>query len=319
MSNYLYDQIIFLKMNIIIMASIIKQDYVSVSELKNITGIALHNNTAYISSKNCGKKLASYHIANVNNIQNFMISNTFDYIDLITENIRSISSYENYLIIVLKDEFKIIVLDILKMITRELIVMHQRKSIQQFCIDEILKISFRCDEECFNLMSVSIVGKHMYLFVQSNCIHNKGYMLYIIQTHIHNNMCSTASVYELKSFFNLYNNGKLAGLSKENSKILSLSDSIYDSEKSAFILLFIFGESGNNGYFATVDRYSGFSGIGTCLKFITNCNHRLFMIENKPRGLAKIKKNNYLVITNDSTGHNTENDHKVKYMVIRMN
>lgn len=296
------------------MAEIIRIDQIGVGAINEITGITnFDSKIAFISGQNSTKNLASYHIESNGTLFNGPV-----YVQkLLGKNILSISSYKHFLLI-LTDEQKVYVLsDILKHDgvsgISELKVKNcdtnLSDDLMNYLFDPILKITKKCTNICLSLVQLIIVKHNVYFFVQSTCSHLKHKILFVLEGSLYegNKLLLNESI-KLQTFFNLYNNGRINGLSKSESRKIKLSSVCFNECTHDFILLLKYD---SKGYLGKIKKYTEFDGMSSTIETF-NCVDSLFTLSNSPTAITSLNNNVILLIA----GRN--DDDLNKYYVIKL-
>ena len=298
------------------MAEITKIDSIGTSALENITGVTKYNDSSvYVSGKGARNTIASYKMETSGKLYdgpNYISS-------MLGKDIRSLSTYKNFLVATLVDEFQVYLVDPIKNQTTNLKVWNPdtktHEDIFGYIVDQILSVTKKCTSVCFTLMEVLIVEHNVYFFVQSKCRHSKGHILYVLEGSIVNTDLSGLSLstkFTLQTFFNLYKNGRTAKLSRDESKKVMFGGVAHNGVDT-FTILLIYGECGSCGYLTKFNKYGQFDGMDTRLNiFLRSDNSGIFHLTNNPRGITFLENNNYLVVTN-----NKENG-LTKYFVVKI-
>lgn len=320
------------------MAEITKFDYIGCEALKNITNISVYNehtnecNTVFISGKDSISPLAIYKIGHTNNIYDGPIYDQH----LLNINIRTISTYEKFLAIVPINLFEVYLLKINGKTEGKIDLKiwnsdgNTYENIKDYILNPIFALQPKCNATCFQLMQVIFIKSDVYYFVQSTCKHNKGHILFVLRGTIINNNNNSNGNYsssrislspniKVQSFYNLYKAGKMAKLSKKQSKNIMFGGATFD-KVNTFAILLIYGDINSsesyeftNGFIVKIRNYEYLDGLSTKFEFATNVTNELLTFDNeKPRGISYISNNNYFIITNN------KNNNLVKYFVVKL-
>jgi hypothetical protein len=281
------------------MAEISEEGTIGTYELKNITGITKYSeNKIFVSAKGSTKTLSSYALDDSNNISSSPTYSTL----FLGRDIRSITTYKDYLVIIPKtNDFKI---SLANPTTRSQVSIKVWNSdtktaedVIEYATVPILSITRACTLSCLKLITTIILQSKIFMFVQSNCTHNRGNILYILSSGFDENNLRITDSFELETFFNLYKNGKLNNLSKVLARTVVVNSVAYNSDRNIFTLLHVYGchQKGTHGYITNLEKYDNFSSLGSSL---TNLD---FCLEKKPRGITYLGNDNYAIITNSTT------------------
>lgn len=303
------------------MAEIIRVDQFGAHELNGITGITNFNSKiAVISGKHSSKNLALYNID-----KNGMLYNGPKYISkLLGKNIISISSYKHFLLI-LTDEQKIYVttynhnhinhnnIGCNSDGISELNIKNSNTGLmdnfKNYLFDQILKIIKKCSCGCLLLKHLIIVKSQVYFFVQVSCDHLKHKLLFVLEGSIcDDNKLTLSDQIKLQTFFNLYGNGRINGLSKEKSKHVTLKSVCFDFKSNNFILLLTYG---GKGYLGKIKKYTEFDGMSSRIETF-ECDNSLLKINDNPRALTYLEDDMLLIIT-DKVSENLN-----KYVIVKI-
>lgn len=281
------------------MAEISDEGTIGTYELKNITGITKYSDDKiFVSAKGSTKTLSSYALDDLNDISSSPTYSTM----FLGKDIRSITTYKNYLVIVSKtNDFKI---SLANPITRSQVGLKVWNSdtktgedVIDYATVPILSITKACTRSCLKVITTIILESKIFMFVQSNCTHNKGNILYILSSGFDEDNLRIKDSFELETFFNLYKNGKLNNLSKELAKTVVVNSVAYNSDRNIFTLLHVYGkrQRGTNGYITNLEKYDYFSSLGSSLDILD------IELKKKPRGITYLGNDNYAIITNYTT------------------
>jgi hypothetical protein len=281
------------------MAEISDEGTIGTYELKNITGITKYSDDKiFVSAKGSTKTLSSYALDDLNNISSSPTYSTL----FLGKDIRSITTYKNYLVIVSKtNDFKISLVNPTTRSQVGLKVWNSDTKTAEDVIDyatvPILSITTACTRSCLKVITTIILESKIFMFVQSNCTHNKGNILYILSSGFDEDNLRIKDSFELETFFNLYKNGKLNNLSKELAKTVVVNSVAYNSDRNIFTLLHVYGkrQKGTNGYITNLEKYDYFSSLGSSLAILD------LDLKKKPRGITYLGNNKYAIITNYTT------------------
>jgi hypothetical protein len=285
------------------MAEIIKIDQIGTSAIENITGITkINENTVFVSGKNSSKNTASYELdkcGKLFNGPNYSLK-------LPNIDIRSISSYKNFLVVVPYDQFKIyIISDSGLGVTYDLKITNPISKIcdeiVNYVANPILEILPSCSRSCLTLMQTIIVDGSIYFFVQTNCSHMKGYILFVLEGLINEKLELSPKI-KLQTFFNLYRNGRVAKLSKTDAKSVTFGGACKCDSENMFMILLIYGSCGLHGYLTKIEKYAQFNGMSSKLEIINenklHVHPKPLIINKSPRSITSIGHNNYIIVTN---------------------
>jgi len=294
------------------MAEISNEGTIGFYELKNITGITKYFNKIFVSSKGTTKTLSSYSLDNYN------ILSTPSYSTLLLgKDIRSITTYKTYLVASFKaGDFKI---SLINPTTRSQTCLkvwnNDTKTLEDlsdYATVPILSITRSCTQNCLKIITTIIINTKIYLFVQSNCSHNKGNVLFVLSATFDEDNLRITNDIELETFFNLYKNGKQNNLTKILAKTVVVCSVAYNSDRNMFTLLHAYGHKNKGlcGYITHLKKYDNFSALGSSLEKID------FGLEHKPRGITYLGDNNYAVVTNYSV--TSGNSKLTKFYVVTL-
>lgn len=298
-------------------------DNIGTDGFENVTNLVIYDKTnVYISGKNTESNyvysLAQYKLSDENKLYGGP-----NYVkNLIKTNIRSVSVYDKKLLIVPVDEFTIYLSNPIGIGKYELKVWNNESKthdpIFNYICDPIILLDNKVNSYDLKLMQVIIVNETIYVFVQSNLCNKKKNNLFILKGSIMptSETCNKLSLnqnFKVQTFYNLYKTGKSAGLDKETSSTV-MFNSVTFNNVDTFILLFVCGHSGSNGFLAKSKLFLQFDSMSanlTMIKKISNL-HELYFLSNKPRGISFIDDGNFMIITNNKQNGLT------KYMIVKI-
>ena len=226
------------------MTEIIKDDYIILNNMKNITSITNFNNQLFISALNSSNNVSSYEIVQSSESdESFNLTNYKTY-NLIISNILSICSNNSNtkLLIIKQDDFNIYSYNIISNIVLKLKVHigSEYYDLKDFILNTIYNFNKKksCIDICFDLLSLIVINTTIYYFVKTNCNHNKGQKLYIICGNLHNDNEHINNIFDVKMCI------KINKLSKKH---LLFKNATYDTRNNNLILLFTYGKDNING------------------------------------------------------------------------
>jgi hypothetical protein len=302
------------------MGEIIHYDIISADCIEHVTGITKFNDKVFISSKASSKSFASYSIECTGKLR-------YDpsYYDLLSNDIRHVTTYNNFLVIIPKDSFAIFLVDPsgndivnLKVFNK---ISNTTESFKDYILNNTIFPS-KINRDSLVLTACIINNKTVYFFVQSricnatNRISNATNM-FIIKGELCEDRLALTTNFKLLSYYNLYNVGRESGLSKKYSELLFCSGVTYNPDRHLFVFLLIYNSQGFNGILGTLDVLEGLDSVGGYIHPVISYsdNKSPLVFDDKPRGITYHKDDIYYVITN---GMYKSKKHFTKYFIVKI-
>lgn len=300
------------------MGEIVHSDRISINCIKHISGIVKFEDRIFASSKKSPKTFASYFIETTGKLRYDPI-----YHDFLPNNIVHTSAYdEKYFIISLKDHsniqllewFNVHLYDLNLDNLIDLVVVNKVTNTTEKIYNSVINvIPSKTNYSKLSLVTAVIDNKKgVYFFVQGRS--NNITTLFVVKGSLHEDQLSLTPTFKFLSYYNLYNVGRDAGLSKSDAKELKCSSVAYNPDSNIFVFLMTYG---SKGFLGTLNILEGLGSIGGYIRTVTlNCDNHLLKFKSKPRGITYYKDNMYYVITND-TCTNDQNKY-AKYFLIKI-
>lgn len=296
------------------MGEIIHYDIISADCIEHVTGITKFDDKVFISSKSSSKSFASYSIEATGKLKYDPV-----YYDLLSNDIRDVSSYNNFLVVVPKDSFAVFLIDPSGNNIVNLKVFNTMSNTSEILKDYMLNnnslFPSKIHKESLVLTSCIINKSGVYFFVQNRYCDVTN--LFIIKGSLHSDKLALTTNFKLLCYYNLYNMGREAGLSKKHSESLVCTGVAYNPDKQLFVFLMVYGSEGFNGILGTLNVLEGLDSVGgyihTVVSHIDNKTPLIF--GDKPRGITYHKDDVYYVITN---GMHKSKKHFTKYFITKI-
>ena len=293
------------------MSEIIHYDNICKSSIQNITGITKLDNKLYISSKASLKSFASYEITPTGKI-------AYDptYHDLFGSDIRYVSSFENYLVIVARESFSVFLVDPIKNTIINLMIYNElsdtSENLKEYMVNSGI-FPHELNKRNLNLTACIINKSNVYFFIQNRTC--KKTMLFLVKGKLRSDKIALTTEFSLLTYFNLYKVGRDAGLSKRHAKTLICTGVTLNNDTNSFIFLIVYSGKGFKGILTKLDIFEGLNSVGGYMHPITLNDKSILTLDNKPRGVTYYKDNLYYVITNMDCN---KSNNFTKYFIIKV-
>lgn len=296
------------------MGEIIHYDIISADCIEHVTGITKFNDKVFISSKASSKSFASYSIESTGKLR-------YDpaYYDLLSNDIRHVTTYNNFLVVVPKDSFAIFLVDPsgndivnLKVFNT---LSNTSESLRDYMLSNNALFPSKINRDSLVLTACIINKQTVYFFVQSRA--HEATNLFIIKGGLCTDRLALTTNFKLLSYYNLYNVGRESGLSKKHSEVLFCSGVTYNPDRNLFVFLMVYNSEGCNGILGTLDVLEGLDSVGGYIHPVVSYsdNKSPLVFDDKPRGITYHKDDVYYIITN---GMHKSKKHFTKYFIAKI-
>lgn len=296
------------------MGEIIDHDILSADSIEHVTGITKFKDKVFISSKSSSKSFASYSIESTGKLRNDP-----SYYNLLSNDVRHVTTYGNFLVIVPKETFEIFLVDPSGSNIINLKVYNELSNTNEDLKDYILGLNslfpLKINKNAL-ILSACIINKlSVYFFIQNRT--PDGTNMFIIKGNLYVDKIALTTNFKLISYLNLYNVGREAGLSKKNSKFLVSTGITYNPDKNLFVFLMAYNSEGRDGILGTLYILEGLDSVGGYVHPVFNySNNKIALFfDKKPRGITYYKDDIYYIVTN---GMYNSKKHFVKYFAVKI-
>ncbi len=296
------------------MGEIIHYDIVSADCIEHVTGITKFNDKVFISSKSSSKSFASYFIESTGKLRYDPI-----YFDLLSNDIRHVTTYNNFLVVIPKESFGIFLVDPSGNDIVNLKVFNElsntTESLKDYMLSGNTLFPSRIHKDSLVLTACIINNNSVYFFVQSRT--KDATNMFIVKGSLYNDKLALTTNFKLLSYYNLYNVGRKAGLSKKHSESLLCTGVTYNPDKKLFVFLMVYNSEGCNGILGTLDVLEGLGSVGGYIHPLVSYSDKNtpLVFDDKPRGITYHKDDIYYIITN---GMHKSKKHYTKYFVAKI-
>jgi hypothetical protein len=296
------------------MGEIIHYDIISADCIEHVTGITRYEDKIFISSKASSKSFASYSIEATGKLR-------YDptYYDLISNDIRHISTYGDYLVVIPKETFEVYLVnpkgnDIVNLKIYNS-VSKTTENLKDYILSSNTIYPSKISRDSLMLTACIINKGSVYFFVQSRTY--KVTNMFVIKGSLCEDKLMLTQTFKLLSYYNLYNVGIDACLSKKHSRALVCTGVTYNQDRNIFVFLMVYNTEGCNGILGTLDVLDGLNSVGGYIHPVVTCNNKtnLLIFNDKPRGLTYYKDDIYYIITN---GIHKSKKHFTKYFIVKI-
>lgn len=296
------------------MGEIIHYDIISADCIEHVTGITRMKDKVFISSKASSKSFASYSIECTGKLR-------YDpaYYDLLSNDIRHVSTHDDYLVVVPKESFAVFLVDPsgndivnLKIFN---VQSNTTESIKDYMLSNNTLFPSKISRDSLMLTACIINKLSVYFFVQSRT-HDVTNM-FIIKGSMCKDKLMLTTNFKLLCYYNLYNIGRECGLSKRHSQALVCTGVTYNPDRQLFVFLMVYNSEGCNGILGTLDVLEGLDSVGGYIHTVVSYsdNKTPLTFDDKPRGITYYKDDLYYVITN---GMHKSKKHFTKYFIAKI-
>lgn len=296
------------------MGEIIHYDIISADCIEHVTGITKFGDKVFLSSKSSSKSFASYHIEATGKLRYDPV-----YFDLLSNDIRHVTTYDKYLVVIPKESFAIFLVDPTGTDIVNLKVYNSlsntSESLKDYLLNNNTLFPSKINKDSLVLTACIINKSNVYFFIQSRT-HDVTNM-FIIKGSMCTDRIAFATNFRLLSYYNLYNVGREAGLSKRHAESLLCTGVTYNPDKQLFVFLMVYNSEGCNGILGTLDVLEGLDSVGGYIHPVVSCGDckTSLIFDDKPRGITYHKDDIYYIITN---GMHKSKKHFTKYFIAKI-
>jgi hypothetical protein len=296
------------------MGEIIHYDIISADCIEHVTGITKYGDKIFISSKASSKSFASYSIEATGKLR-------YDpmYYDLLSNDIRHVSTYNDYLVVIPKETFAIFLVDpngndIVNLKIHNS-VSNTTENLKDYMLSSNTLFPSKISRDSLMLTACLINKLSVYFFVQSRT--HEVTNMFVIKGSLCPDRLMLTPNFKLLSYYNLYNVGRDAGLSKKHSQALVCTGVTFNPDRNIFVFLMVYNSEGCNGILGTLDVLEGLDGVGGYIHPVVAYNDKScpLVFDDKPRGITYYKDDVYYVITN---GMHKSKKHFTKYFIAKI-
>lgn len=296
------------------MGEIIHYDIISADCIEHVTGITRYKEEIFISSKSSSKSFASYNIEPTTKLR-------YDpkYYDLISNDIRHVTTYKDFLVVIPKETFAVFLVDPGGNDIVNLKIYNETsntiENVKDYMLSGNTLFPSKIKRDSLMLTACIINDKSVYFFIQSKTCHIVN--MFVVKGSLCEDKLMLTSDFRLLSYYNLYNFARDAGLSKKHASMLCCTGVTYNCERNVFMFLMVYDSEGYRGILGSLDVLDGLGGLGGYIHPVISCCNRSAPLEfeDKPRGITYYKDNIYYVITN---GMHKSKKHFTKYYIAKI-